>query len=102
MDVDDDREFIEDEGPNCFSFQFEIDDAVADGDDQHYGDAVRNMIINQTLYSEQPDNDIPLLNMDGEKAQTIINAYRQPASEKLEKAKQGVAFDAKSVGGTTN
>lgn len=70
--------------------------------DQHYGDAVRNMIINQTLYSEQPENDIPLLNMDGEKAQTIINAYRQPASEKLEKAKQGVAFDAKSVGGTTN
>jgi pyruvate dehydrogenase complex dehydrogenase (E1) component len=70
--------------------------------DQHYGDAVRNMIINQTLYNEQTDNDIPLLNMDGEKAQTIINAYRQPPSEKLEKAKQGVAFDAKSVGGTTN
>jgi hypothetical protein len=40
--------------------------------------------------------------MDGEKAQTIINAYRQPPGEKLEKAKQGVAFDAKSVGGTTN
>jgi hypothetical protein len=35
--------------------------------DQHYGDAVRNMIINQTLYNEQTDNDIPLLNMDGEK-----------------------------------
>lgn len=70
--------------------------------DQHYGDAVRNMIINQTLYKEQLENDIPLLNMDGEKAQTIIDTYRQPTSEKLEKAKQGVAFDAKSVGGTTN
>lgn len=70
--------------------------------DQHYGDAVRNMIINQTLYSQQPDNDLPLLTMDGEKAQTIINAYREPSSEKLEKAKQGAAFDAKSVGGTNN
>lgn len=70
--------------------------------DQHYGDAVRNMIINQTLYNQQLENDIPLLNMDGEKAQTIIDSYRQPPSEKLEKAKQGVAFDAKSVGGTTN
>ena len=45
MDVDDDREFIEDEGPNCFSFQFEIDDAVAGGDDQHYGNAQASMVL---------------------------------------------------------
>jgi hypothetical protein len=51
------------------------------------------MVKNQTLYPEHGQNDKPVLGMDGQKAQGIIKAYRQPASGKLEDAKQAVTMD---------
>lgn len=58
--------------------------------DQNFGRAYHNMVKNQTLYPEHGQNDNPVLGMDGQKAQGIIKAYRQPASAKLEDAKQPV------------
>ncbi|MDD2659478.1 MAG: hypothetical protein PHY54_07340 [Methylococcales bacterium] len=70
---------------------------------QNYGNAVRNMVKNQTLYPEHGRNDNPILSLDGQKAEGVINAYRQPAGESLEKAKEGVTnFSPTSVGGTGN
>ena len=59
------------------------------------------MVKNQTLYPEHGQNDPTPIScqMDGQKAQAVIDAYRQPAKEPLEKAKQGVNFDVKNVGG---
>ncbi|MEY3788863.1 MAG: hypothetical protein RLZ75_3071 [Pseudomonadota bacterium] len=62
--------------------------------DQNFGRAYHNMVKNQTLYPEHGQNDKPTLGMDGQKAQGIINAYRQPASAPLEGAKQAVTMDA--------
>jgi hypothetical protein len=61
--------------------------------DQNFGRAYHNMVKNQTLYPEHGQNDNPVLGMDGQKAQGIIKAYRQPASGKLEDAKQAVTMD---------
>jgi len=69
---------------------------------QNFGNAVNNMVKNQTLYPEHGQNDNPILSLDGQKAQGVINAYRQPASEPLEKSKQGAKFDVKSVGSDSN
>lgn len=67
--------------------------------EQNFGHAVNNMVKNQTLYPEHGQNDDPTLGMDGQKAQGVIRAYRQSASEMLEESKQGPNFDAKNVGG---
>ncbi|MDD5322803.1 MAG: hypothetical protein PHD43_19765 [Methylococcales bacterium] len=65
---------------------------------QNFGNAVNNMVKNQTLYPEHGQNDHPILTLDGQKAQTVIKAYRQPAKDPLEQAKEGVTFDVKNVG----
>ena len=67
--------------------------------DQNMGKAARNLVKNQTLYPEHGQNDDPTLGLDGIKAQTVINAYRQPPKDPLEQSKQGVTFDVKNVGG---
>lgn len=67
--------------------------------DQNFGRAYHNMVSNQTLYPGHGQNDKPLLSLDGQKAEGVINAYRAPASETLEKSKQGVNFSVRSVGG---
>jgi TolA-binding protein len=69
---------------------------------QNFGNAVNNMVKNQTLYPEHGQNDEPILGLDGQKSQTIIRAYRESASEKLDKAKQGPSFDVRNVGGSNN
>jgi hypothetical protein len=66
--------------------------------DQNFGRAYHNMVKNQTLYPEHGQNDKPTLGMDGQKAQGIINAYRQPASAPLEGAKQAVTNFGASTG----
>lgn len=66
--------------------------------EQNFGHAVNNMIKNQTLYPEHGQNDDPILGLDGQKSQAVIKAYREGASEKLDKAKQGANFDAENVG----
>jgi len=66
--------------------------------EQNFGHAVNNMIKNQTLYPEHGRKDNPTLGLDGQKAQAVIRAYREGASEKLDKAKQGANFDVKNVG----
>ena len=45
------------------------------------------MIKNQTLYPEHGQNDHPILSLDGQKAESIIDAYREPTEKKLEKSK---------------
>jgi hypothetical protein len=67
--------------------------------EQNFGRAANNMVKNQTLYPEHGQNDHPILSMDGQKAETVINAYRSPAKESLDKAKEGVTFNVKNVGG---
>jgi len=68
---------------------------------ENFGRAVNNMVKNQTLYPEHGQNDRPILSQDGQKAQGVINAYRAPAAEPLEKTKEGVkSFDVGEVGGT--
>jgi hypothetical protein len=74
---------------------------------QNFGLAVNNMIKNQTLCPEHglkaknpklcPENN-QVLGLDGQKAQKVIEAYREGASEKLDKTKQGVNFNARNVG----
>ena len=67
---------------------------------QNYGRAVNNMVKNQTLYPEHGQNDRPLLSLDGQKAEGVINAYRAPAMEPIEKTKEGVkTFNVGDVGG---
>lgn len=66
--------------------------------EQNFGRAVNNMVKNQTLYPEHGQNDKPSLTLDGQKAQTVIRAYRESASEKLDKSKEGVNFDVENVG----
>lgn len=66
--------------------------------EQNFGHAVNNMIKNQTLYPEHGQNDEPILGLDGQKAEGVIKAYRESASEKLEKSKQGAIFDVGNVG----
>jgi hypothetical protein len=66
--------------------------------EQNFGHAVNNMIKNQTLYPEHGQNDNPTLGLDGQKAQGVIRAYREGASERLDDAKQGATFDATNVG----
>jgi hypothetical protein len=68
--------------------------------EQNYGHAVNNMIKNQTLYPEHGQDDNPTLGLDGQKAQGLIRAYRQSASERLEDSKQGPSFDVRNVGGS--
>jgi len=80
---------------------------------QNFGNAVNNMVKNQTLCAERgstaqypklcPEYESPVpVGMDGQKAHGVINAYRDvPNSIKegnLEDAKQGVSFDVKNVG----
>ncbi|HEY8158349.1 MAG TPA: hypothetical protein VIF10_06555 [Methylobacter sp.] len=65
---------------------------------QNFGNAVNNMVKNQTLYPEHGQNDNPTLGLDGQKAQGVIRAYRQGASEMLEESKQGPSFDVSNVG----
>lgn len=77
--------------------------------EQNFGHAVNNMIKNQTLCSEHgemaedprlcPEHK-QVMGLDGQKAQGVIRAYRQGASERLEDAKQGPSFDVKNVGGS--
>jgi|GEM_PF-2883832 hypothetical protein len=67
--------------------------------DQNFGRAYNNMVKNQTLYPEHGQNDNPTLGMDGRKAQTVINAYRQPSQKRLEQAKENVDFDFGSGSG---
>jgi hypothetical protein len=69
---------------------------------QNFGNAVNNMVKNQTLYPEHGQNDNPILGLDGQKAQTVIRAYRMPASELLDESKRGVNFDVKNVGSGSN
>ena len=70
--------------------------------DGNFGRAVTNLVKNQTLYPEHGRNDNPILTLDGQKAEGVINAYRAPASEKLDKAKQGVDINIKSTGSNLN
>ena len=74
--------------------------------DQNFGRAYHNMVKNQTLYPEHGQNDHPILSMDGQKAQGVINAYRETPNSidkgKLEDAKKGTTFDVKNVGGSGN
>jgi hypothetical protein len=66
--------------------------------EQNYGNAVHNMVKNQTLYPEHGQDDTPTLGLDGQKAQGVIRAYRQGASETLDTSKQGPSFDVTNVG----
>ncbi|MDP1666926.1 MAG: hypothetical protein Q8L79_17595 [Methylobacter sp.] len=66
--------------------------------EQNFGHAVNNMIKNQTLYPEHGQDDTPILGLDGQKSQAVIRAYREGASDRLDKAKQGASFDVKNVG----
>jgi hypothetical protein len=68
--------------------------------EQNFGNAVNNMVKNQTLYPEHGQNDNPTLGLDGQKAQGVIRAYRESASEKLDTSKYGPSFDVKNVGGS--
>jgi hypothetical protein len=68
--------------------------------EQNFGHAVNNMVKNQTLYPEHGQNDNPTLGLDGQKAQGVIRAYRESASEKLDTSKYGPSFDVKNVGGS--
>ncbi|WP_411726023.1 hypothetical protein [Methyloglobulus sp.] len=68
--------------------------------DENFGQAVNNMVKNQTLYPENGQNDNPILTLDGKKAEGVIRAYREGASEKLDKAKLGPKFDVQNVGGS--
>lgn len=61
--------------------------------DQNFGRAYKNMVKNQTLYPEHGQDDKPILTLDGQKAQTVIRAYRQPAKDPLEKAKTPINLD---------
>ena len=61
--------------------------------DENYGRAYNNMVKNQTLYPEHGQNDDPALSLDGQKAQSIIKAYRAGASKKLDTAKEPVDVD---------
>jgi TolA-binding protein len=70
--------------------------------EQNFGNAVNNMVKNQTLYPEHGQNDNPVLGLDGQKAQSVIRAYRESASEKLDTSKYGPSFDAENVGGNGN
>jgi hypothetical protein len=65
--------------------------------DQNFGRAYHNMVKNQTLYPEHGQNDKPILSLDGQKAQHVIDAYRKPAGESLEQSKQPVTIN---IGGT--
>ena len=67
--------------------------------DQNLGRAYHNMVENQTLYPEHGQNDHPILSLDGQKAQGVIDAYRMPAKDPREESKKGVTFDVKNVGG---
>lgn len=67
--------------------------------DQQYGQSVRNMIKNQILYPEHGQNDKPVLAMDGQKAQGIVNDYRDSNSAKLERAKTSTFLPINSIGG---
>lgn len=66
--------------------------------DQNFGQAVNNMVKNQTLYPGHGQDDNPILMLDGQKAQKVIEAYRKGALEPLETAKEGPKFDVKNVG----
>ena len=65
---------------------------------QHFGLAYKNMVKHQTLYPEHGRNDKPVLGMDGRKAESVINAYRQPAQEKLDESKKPVTIEIDSGG----
>jgi hypothetical protein len=71
--------------------------------DQNFGNAYHAMVKNQTLYPEHGQTDKPILSLDGQKAQGVINAYRVPAQKPLEDAKKGPTFTlgvgASSAGG---
>ena len=67
--------------------------------DANYGRAYHNMVKNQTLYPEHGQNDKPILTLDGQKAQTVIKAYRQPAKDPLENAKEPVTINFTNTGG---
>jgi len=60
--------------------------------DQNFGNAYHAMVKNQTLYPEHGQNDKPILSLDGQKAQGIINAYRVPAQKPLEDSKKAPTF----------
>ena len=77
--------------------------------DQNYSKAFHAMVKNQTLCTEHgvkakdaklcPEH-VPVVAMDGQKAQKTLEAYRQGALVPLEDAKKGVVFDTKNVGGS--
>jgi len=66
--------------------------------EQNFGNAVRNMVKQQTLYPENGQDDKAILTLDGRKAETVIRAYREGSSEKIEQGKEGVVFDPGIVG----
>jgi hypothetical protein len=75
--------------------------------EQNFGHAVNNMIKNQTLcpeHGEMAENPKlcpevkQVLGLDGQKAEKVINAYREGASERLDNSKKGATFDATNVG----
>ncbi len=77
--------------------------------DQHYGQAYHAMIENQALCPEQGEGvketklcpkHTNISAIDGQKAQGVINSYRQGSATAIENAKTGVVFDSKSVGGS--
>ncbi len=68
---------------------------------QNFGRAYHAMVKNQTLYPEHGQTVNPTLGLDGQKAQTVIKAYRTPATQPLDKAKEGVQFNVGKVGGAT-
>ena len=79
--------------------------------EQNFGRAATNMVQNQTLCPEHgqmaenpelcPEHG-QVIGLDGQKAGTIIDAYRQSDrqfnKEPIENAKQGAKFDVKNVG----
>lgn len=69
--------------------------------EQNFGRAVNNMVKKQTLYPEHGQDDKPSLTLDGQKAQTVIRAYRRGASESLDKSKEGISFDVENVGSSS-
>ena len=61
--------------------------------DDNFGYAVRSMVKNQTLYPEHGQNDDPLMSLDGQKAEGVIEAYRSGPVEEQSKAKERVELD---------
>lgn len=63
--------------------------------EHNFGNAVRNMVKNQTLYPEHGQNDNPVLSLDGQKAESLIGRYREASEQKLEESKKPLLINIK-------